>query len=309
MTEETPSPSLPLHAHLAPIHDQEHEDDPHSRAPFLKIAGLSALQLVVAVAAYALIAPELFRAEAANLWLVAGWVVALGLPMSLFEYLYHRYLLHSAVLPFLGIMHAAHAEHHGLTAVKAPVQPKQPEKLVPVKSEYPVEHEHQEESMTFPLWAPSVFIVLFLVLLALPLKLLFPSQPLVLSTIVAVVLYYSAYELWHAVEHLPWKRFWKPATEHRVFGPLVRHVYSFHLMHHWRPTTNLAVVGFWGWAVWDHLLGTHHRPKRLPVQGGQVNYRDAEMQRPRWPIRVLDRWQPALYKWSRSVERRLLKRG
>lgn len=265
----------------------------------------TSLQLALVLGLYAWLAGWSLAAEASNIPLLVAWVLILGIPLSLFEYLYHRYLLHSAVLPFLGIMHHCHAEHHGLTSVKAPVRSKEPERMVPVASEYPVEHEHQEASMMFPYFAASIFYVLFVGLGAIPLKLLVPGQPFVLATIIAVTLYYSGYELWHAVLHLPYERFWGPLIQSRRLGGITSHVYSFHLVHHCRPTSNLAVVGLWGVAVWDHLFATHKRPKHLPLNGASINYQDISLPRPRWPISSLDRLQGTFYKASRNIERRL----
>src|SRR5688500_17323548 len=106
-----------------------------------------ALQLAAVLAAFAFVFPYAFSFEASQPWKILLWTALLAIPLSLFEYLYHRYLLLSAVLPFMASMHRAHSTLHGLTSVKAPVTPKDPAKLVEVTSEFPVEEEHQEESM------------------------------------------------------------------------------------------------------------------------------------------------------------------
>src|SRR5437899_11046039 len=106
--------------------------------------------------------------------------------------------------------------------------------------------------MMFPMWSYPIFIGVFGLLLGLPFKLFFPSHPILLSLIAAVTLYSCGYEVWHSVLHLPYERFWKPMLERRWSRRPVRLMYSFHLMHHWRPTCNLAIVGFWGLALWDH---------------------------------------------------------
>ncbi len=92
--------------------------------------------------------------------------------------------------------------------------------------------------------------------------------------------------------------------DRRGTGRIVRRIYAFHLMHHWRPTANLAIVGLWGVAVWDYALRTHRRPGRLPLRGASVSYRDGALKRPFWPVATLDRWQSGLYRWSRRVEQR-----
>jgi len=289
-------PELPLNT----SHDSA--SDGHHHVPFAQFFFFTGLQLAIAVALFRFSKPLVFAAELKHPGMIVAWTLAFGIPLSLFEYLYHRYLLHSAVLPFLKAMHRSHSHHHGLTAVKASVLAKQPEILVPVANEYAVEHDHQEEDMMFPIYALSIFLVLFSVLLGLPFKLIFPGQPVMLGIITSVTVYYGAYEFWHAIMHLPYDRFWKPLIESKRVGPVVKHVYGFHLMHHWRPTANLAVVGLWGVAIWDHLFRTHHRPQRTPLVGAQVNYHDANLKGPRWPVATMDRWQAKLYQWSRKVE-------
>lgn len=280
----------------------EHASDGDHHVPFGQLTLTTLVQLAIALAVLRFGKPDLFAAEAKHPGTIVLWTALIGIPLSLFEYLYHRYLLHSAVLPFLKAMHRSHSHHHGLTQVKASVLAKQPEKLVPVMNEYAVEEDHQEEDMMFPVYALSIFQALFAVLIALPLKWIFPAQPIFFANIVAVTVYYSAYEYWHAVMHLPYDRFWKPRIQNKRYGRIVEHVYAFHLMHHWRPTANLAVVGLWGFAAWDHLFGTHHRPQRTPLVGSQVNYHDAHLDRPRWPVATLDKWQAKMYQWSRKVE-------
>ncbi len=271
--------------------------------PFTRFFIAVGAQLVVAVGLFSLFAHGPFLVEAALPWHLLLWTLLIGLPLSLFEYLYHRYLLHSAVLPFMAAMHRAHTTHHGLTSVKAPVNPREPAQLVEVKSEFPVEEPHQEESMMFPLWSLPIFLFVFLILFALPLKLLFPGQPIILALMLSVTSYYIAYEVWHAVLHLPFDRFWRPRLESRWTGWTFRQMYGFHLTHHWRPGANQAIVGFWGLAIWDHLFRTHRRPERLPLHGAEVSFHDAKLPHPLWPIAALDRWQSSLYQASRVFER------
>lgn len=285
------------------LETQDRLDEASEPFPIVKfsLAVLGQLALFLALTYWLL--PRTFHSELTHPLRIIAWTFFIGLPLSLFEYGYHRYLLHSSVLPFLSSMHRAHSLHHGLTYVKAAVTPKEPEKLVEVKSEYPIEKSHQEEAMMFPLYTTSIFFLLFLALIALPIKLLFPAQPVVLATLFAVVLQYSAYEIYHAILHLSYERFWQPLMDSKKVGKVVQYIYSFHLMHHWRPTSNDAVVGFWGIAVWDHLFGTHHRPGRMPLKDAHVAYVDAVLPKPRWPISALDKAQGGMYKSSRSLER------
>ncbi len=283
------------------IHTEEEQqplETMKARVPFEQFFLAALAQTVAVFAAFWLIAPGVLRSEGIRPWRILPWTLAMGVPLSLFEYLYHRYLLHSAVLPFMSAMQRAHGNHHGLTDVRAPVRAHDPEKLATVTSEFPVEEKHQEESMMFPLWSGLIFVFVFTVLLGLPVKLLAPTQPVYTSLICAVMLYYCGYEVWHAFLHLPFEKFWEP----RMHRSSVRRVYGFHLMHHWRPTANLAIVGLWGVAVWDHLFRTHHRPERMPLDQALVNYHDGSFGKPRWPISMLDGWQGGLARTSRRFE-------
>lgn len=230
------------------------------------------------------------------------WAFGLGAPLSLFEYLFHRYLLHTALIPFLGSMHRSHGTHHELTYVKAPVNPKEPLLEVPVRSEFPIEHSHQEESMMFPLYSTTIFSLFFLTVLALPLKLLFPGSPVIVSLLVAVPIYLSFYEIWHAILHLPTDKFWDPLLESKWAGKPVQRLYGFHLMHHWRPNANLAIVGFWGIAVWDHVFRTYRLPNRIPLEGRKVTFEDSVLPKARWPISLIDKHGPKIYKGARRIE-------
>jgi hypothetical protein len=279
-----------------------HTHEKAHRFPIVSFVSWTGAQFALAVWLLWLIVPGMLSAELAQPGAIVLWTFLLGLPLSAFEYFYHRYLLHSAVLPFMSAMHRAHSTHHGLTSVKAPVNPKEPHRFVAVQSQFPVEEAHQEESMMFPVYAISIFYGVFLLLLALPLKLIFPGAPILISVLLATTLQYALYEVWHAITHLPYERFWKPFIDHPRLGWLGRRIYGFHLMHHWRPTTNLAVVGFWGVAVWDYAFRTHRRPKRLPVRGGEVSFQDATIKKPLFPISLLDRVSGPCYRFSRRVE-------
>jgi hypothetical protein len=102
--------------------------------------------------------------------------------------------------------------------------------------------------------------------------------------------------------HLPYEKIWAPLLDNRVTSKAARWVYGFHLMHHWRITCNLAVVGFWGIAVWDHLFRTHLRPERLPLDGAKVNYWDGKPRQPLFPISLLDKLQGGWQRRSRKLE-------
>lgn len=290
------------------MHDHTHHHSPEEiRTPILRFTLITIVELAAALGVFYWIAPHVLAHEATMPLAILGWILILGAPMSLFEYFYHRYILHSSVLPFMKSQHRAHSTHHGLTNVKAAVSAKEPQKRAPVDSKYPITEEHQEESMMFPFYALPIFYVIFIGLLGLPLKYFFPGAPVILATVIATTLYLVGYEMWHAILHFPYEKFWRPLMEHRKVGKVTKYVYGFHLMHHWRPTTNLAVVGYWGVAVWDHVFGTHKRPELMPLDKHEVRYVDCEIRKPRWPISVIDGWEKGMYKFSRGVENTLAK--
>src|SRR5579871_3971081 len=101
------------------------------RFPILLFFSTTGIQLALAFAAFHFLAPSVLSTELSKPWAVLWQAALFGVPLSLFEYLYHRYLLHSAVLPFLSRMHHSHRDHHDLTSVKAPVRKDNPGQLVP----------------------------------------------------------------------------------------------------------------------------------------------------------------------------------
>jgi len=247
--------------------------------------------------------PSMFFEEIHQPGLLIGLAILFGIPLSLFEYLYHRYFLHHAVLPFLSKMHKAHNEHHGLTSVKAPVNPKQEDLKVHVVNNYAIESIPQKESMMFPGYGISIFQCIFILTIGLPLKLIWPHLPVILATITSVTVMYVAYEVWHAILHFPYTKYWKPLLEgNKWYSSSIRRSYGFHLIHHFRPKTNLAIVGLWGFPLWDYLGRTRIGPKVLPLPGSKICYIDGIVPRPSWPIRVMDAWQTPMYKWSRRVD-------
>lgn len=260
------------------------------------------IQTASLIGLYSVVAGSMFHKELSSGWLIGLWAFGLGIPLSLFEYLFHRYLLHSALVPFLASMHRSHRTHHDLTYVKAPVNPREPSKPVPVRSEFPIEHSHQEESMMFPLYSTVIFSLFFVLTLGLPLKLLLPGAPIILALLIAVPVYLVFYEVWHAILHMPLEKFWQPLMDSKWSSKPIRRLYGFHLMHHWRPNANLAIVGFWGFAVWDHVFRTYSLPERIPLEGQSVTFEDSVLPGARWPISAIDKISPVLFKASRRLE-------
>ncbi len=280
-------------------------DEGEVHFPFVWFVVSVVVNLAAAIYLYWLWANKALTAEyVMPSYSVLGWTVVLGLPLSLFEYLYHRYLLHHPTLPYLERMCNSHKNHHGLTNVTTSVK-KAEGGLVPVDNRYPIECKEQEASMHFPLYSMVIFHGVFGILLALPLKLIFPGQPILLATITAVTVYFVWYEVWHMVQHLPYSKYWEPLLARSA---IIRRVYNFHLVHHFRQNMNMAVVGFYGFAIWDHVFRTCYRMAKLPVKGARVPLGDAISKlEPRWPISMVDSWKAPMQRWSRRVEERTRK--
>lgn len=271
--------------------------------PWLSFVISVVLNAAAALAVFRFTAPTRFAYELNfSWWQVAVTVFALGLPLSLFEYLYHRYLLHADVLPFMRASFRAHSAHHGLTYVRASVHKHEPTKLAPVASDYAVERKEQEQSMMFPYYSLPIFYGVFVIILGLPILLVASKTPLFLSLWITVTAYFVGYEVWHAILHLPFNKVWRPRLYGSRYKRVWQYVYGFHLMHHLRFPCNESVVGFWGIALWDHLMGTLRRPQRLPLPGESITYEDAKLPIPRWPVRLCDRWQKPMSAWSRHIE-------
>ncbi|CAN5161493.1 hypothetical protein BH11PAT4_BH11PAT4_4830 [soil metagenome] len=289
-------------------------DEAEVHFPFVPFVVSVVVNTAAAALLYYLIAREVFIGEMSTSWLVVlMWMAVIGLPLSLFEYLYHRYLLHSAVFPFMKSMNRSHDHHHELTDVKPDFKPTAvgEDGLYPVESKYPIESEAQEESMHFPLYSLIIFQAVFGILLALPLKLMFPGAPVLLGTLLTVTVYFVSYEVWHMIQHLPYTKFWVPRLYQSRFKKAWQRVYVFHLMHHYMTNVNMAVVGYYGIALWDHVFNTCYRMEELPVKGARVALGSLKYKpTPRWPVRLVDSWKGPMYKWSRKVEawgRRLLR--
>ncbi len=235
---------------------------------------------------------------------ILGVALLMGIPLSFFEYFYHRYVLHAVVIPFLRSQYVAHTLHHGLTPAYVPVDRKNPTKLVRVlRFIYPITLREQEKAMHFPFWSLQVFYLIFAVTLGIPFSIFFPNAPIWIGFLVAVTVYYSYYEIWHAILHLPFDKFWKKGLERSKF---VRRTYTFHLIHHWNEQTNMAIVGFWGIAIPDYVLGTILLPKRIPLLGEEVCYNDQAIDPPRQPVRYFDSLQK--YKLEKKAKSALEER-
>lgn len=178
------------------------------------------------------------------------WFLGLELLMAEFEWFFHRYVLHRVTWKMFASFKQKHTDHHDLTPV-------------PKKDHaYPIEYAEQIRSATFPAYAILVFWGV-LSLVFIPLQMIFRSQPVMICGLIAVSVSFMLYEVKHAMEHLPYEKFWKKRVERSRFW---KRYYCFHLIHHRFYLFNLAIGGYLGIPL-DKLMGTYYVPvDSLPTE-------------------------------------------
>jgi len=242
----------------------------------------------------ALLTPAVWKAQ-----LAAGWPALLGVFLAVHvaagvvEFFFHRYVLHSPLLPFLSYFYRQHTLHHALTRVGFQ-KTKHGHAVRPLLvdnvafNRYPIVEEHQFEASYFPWYSLTVFAGLATLILA-PLQLLFPTLPFFLAGYPAIAWSLCLYELIHAVEHWP-QATWDRLIEHPTFGRFWRKAYAFHLRHHADIRCNEAISGIFGLPIVDLVLGTYIDPETLYRHGQSVEPKEFVSPRPRFAIiRWLDR--------------------
>jgi len=231
--------------------------------------------------------PDIAEAQiTSTFWAVLGCFTILHAFMGLFEYFFHRYVLHSVFWRPLGPMKRKHTEHHSLTHVRELKHKQDDEGNVEVRNCYPIVTPEQIESSAFPGYALVSFLLVFSGPL-IAVQLLLPGLPILLAGYLAVVFSYALYEVKHAVEHNDYYSFWKPRIERSRF---FRSWYAFHLMHHSRIRVNQAIGGVFALPIWDWVFGTYFIPEHLPLPEATV---PPESQVPPEPRRII-RWLDSL---------------
>lgn len=231
----------------------------------------------------------------------AGYFAAAFAAIHLFngfvEFVFHRYVLHKPVVPFLSRFYKQHTLHHSLTRIGRRFTPGGRE--VPfVENIYPVTRPEQGEASFFPWYTLAVFAAIVTPLLAV-LQWLAPAFPWFFAGYAALAFSLALYEIFHAIEHWSFER-WAPLIEHRHFGWLWRRVYSFHLRHHAVIDCNEAISGFFTLPVFDWVFGTFALPKTLYVDGSEWQAAEFASPRPRALIRWCDERSDALVQARRQ---------
>ncbi|MEO6245467.1 MAG: hemolysin III family protein [Opitutaceae bacterium] len=223
--------------------------------------------------------------------------LAIHLLTCFFEFLFHRYVLHKPVVPFLSRFYKQHTLHHSLTRIGKRYTPGGRE--VPfVENIYPVTQPEQGEASFFPWYTLAIFSLAVTPLLAL-LQWIAPGIPWFFGGYAAIAFAVTLYETFHAIEHWSFER-WAPLIEHRHFGWLWRKVYSFHLRHHAVIDCNEAISGFFTLPVFDWVFGTFVLPKSLYTDGSEWTATEFTSPRPVALIRWCDETSDAMIKRRRA---------
>lgn len=261
----------------------------HTRHRFsiLRFSLLVAAQVALLLLAIRTLMPGLWaRQLAAGAWAIVLVFLGMHLFLAFFEWVFHRYVLHSIVVSWLQRFARGHRHHHGLTSIRLKPAAAGSDRVI--LNEYPITREEQYPDSDFPVYALIAFWVLFTPVLA-GLQLLWPAAPVILGGYLAIAWSMTLYEVFHAIDHWPYE-WWKRATEDPTFGGFWRRLYGFHLMHHANIGCNEAISGFFGLPVPDWCLGTSHQPKALLLEGRVATAKDFAIRPPRRLVRALDRW-------------------
>lgn len=238
--------------------------------------------LAVYLSVLAFVAPTIWQTQLqAGLGSLVVTFIVCHLCNAFAEHLFHRYVLHTPLIPGLSYFYKSHTKHHGLTHVVY-------RKATGVHNIYPIIEEKQHEDSYFPWYS----FLAFAVVITGPLMVvqwLLPNAPVFLGGSLALAWTISLYELYHALEHKPLEK-WLPLLEHpnpyaRTFW---RKIYAFHLRHHADIKCNEGISGFFGIPIADFVFKTWIDPATLYTHGSQVDQKEFESPRPIFFIRWLD---------------------
>lgn len=206
-----------------------------------------------------LVAPDIWEAQMqASISSIVLTTLAVLFVNCFIEYIFHRYVLHAPLFPFLAYFYKQHTIHHALTGV---VAMRGDDSGVVVKNRYPIINESQYRASFFPWYSFLIFSALLSPFFFLAQRSM-PQRPIFLGGCLALTVSISLYEIVHAIEHLPLER-WSPFLHNPKFGGFWRLIYSFHLRHHADVKCNEAVSGFLGLPLADWVFGTWVNPRTL----------------------------------------------
>ncbi len=273
---------------MEPIVRPKQKDEKFSLVSFTLSVGATALFYILALK---ITCPNLWaRQLEKGLWPIVWVSIAFHVFLGGFEFFFHRYVLHCAVILWLRKFYRDHTLHHALTKIfrkKTDSTVSESGNLEKVVSHYEIKDEKQYESSFFPYWGLAGFVVFFSPLVAF-LQWRLPNAPILLGSLAAMTFSYCLYELLHALEHVPYSSFWKKFVESQTFGSLGKKAYGFHMFHHANVMCNMAISGVFGLPVFDWLFGTYKQPRRMLLDGTLASEEDLSAPKPCRFIRWLD---------------------
>jgi hemolysin III len=228
-------------------------------------------------------------------WTAPWWAflvafLAIKVVNAFAEFFFHRYVLHKPVLPLLSRFYKQHTLHHSLTRITRR-RTASGRELPYVENIFPMTKPEQHEASFFPWYTLFAFAAALTPVLVV-LHWVAPQFPWFSAGYAALAASLVLYEVFHAIEHWAFEK-WAPLIEHRQFGWMWRHIYSFHLRHHAVIDCNEAISGFFTFPLPDLVFGTWINPKTLYVDGGGWEPQDFRSPRPyafiRWCDALCDR--------------------
>ncbi len=198
---------------------------------------------------------------------------------GLFEWAFHRWVLHSILFSWFARFAVSHRHHHDETKITTKYLPTRPGLVV--ISKFDMVEPGQFEGSAFPWWSLLGFWAMFS-LLFIPLHLVWPRRPMLIGGYSAIALAYWLYEVIHAVHHYP-QAWWQPKLEDPRFGKIWVRFFGFHRMHHYRKRFNMAIGGVFGFWLWDWIFRTYVHPQNLLIEGNLILSEDVKVHDPpRW---------------------------
>lgn len=230
----------------------------------------------------ALVAPAIWNVQlAASFPVIFGTFLVVHFVNAFEEFFFHRYVLHAPLIPFLAHFYKQHTLHHALTrVVTKKVAGVGAQEGLRIENKYSIVEETQHRASFFPWYALLAFGIYSTPFFILA-QWLLPSAPIFLAGFAAVAWSLFLYEVFHALEHLPFEK-WRPFLEHPRWGQWWKMFYAFHLRHHADIRSNEAISGFFGLPIADFVFGTWINPIALYEDGRIVEANEFKSPTPRF---------------------------
>lgn len=225
---------------------------------------------------------------------------------SLVEWIFHRYILHSPLIPYILAKKPANTDslkariatffynlyekhdsiHHMKTGIFARVKSEGSEQLI-VKNIYPIVKEMQHEASYFP-WATFFYFAVFTAPLFGIVQFLFPELPILSAGLCALAFSLTLYEVRHAMDHWSDERLEKWFFRWPIIGPWIKERFKFHRGHHADIWRNMGISCFFLIPLWDIIFRTHAKAESFYEDGSNVITAEFEKPTPVWFVRRLD---------------------